>query len=48
MSNNLSNNQNISKSSYEYLNEQVKPLFIPIISKAIKQKPEKNVRFLFS
>lgn len=34
---------NISESSFEYLNENIKPIFTPLIIKAIKENPKSSV-----
>ena len=38
--------EQIYKDSLEYLNENVKPLFIPIIARAIKDNPNNGFKFL--
>lgn len=40
-----SNQDKISENAYEYLNCEVKPLFIPIITKAIKHQPKNSVKY---
>ena len=41
------NNLRFKKTSFDYLNEQIKPIFLSIVSKAIKNKPNNSVRRLF-